>query len=107
MHWGCRLLTLGFLIDDALDRMSVAQGVEYNAKVIECARGTLLPDRTMPAQWMMYDLFECMRAVDKPLADELLIPTIDFLLAQVDESRTKPMALQEYFEYRDADLGKG
>lgn len=107
MHWGCRLLTTGFLIDDVLDRMSVEEGVEHNTKVIECARGTLLPDRSSPAQWIMYDLFEDMRAVDKQLADELLQPTIDFLVAQADGNRMKPMTLKEYFEYRDADLGKG
>ncbi|KAJ5156102.1 hypothetical protein N7492_008905 [Penicillium capsulatum] len=107
MHWGCRLLTIGFLIDDVLDRMSVEEGVEHNSQVIECARGTLLPDRNQPAQWIMYDLFEDMRAVDKRLADELLEPTIEFLVAQADGNRMKPMSLREYFEYRDADLGKG
>jgi aristolochene synthase len=55
----------------------------------------------------MYDLFEEMRAVDKQLADELLEPTIDFLVAQADGDRMKPMNLKEYFDYRDADLGKG
>jgi aristolochene synthase len=107
MHWGCRLLTTGFLIDDLLDRMSVQEGVAHQAKVIECARGNLLPDRSIPSQWIMYDLFEDMRAVDKQLADELLEPTIDFLIAQADGNRMKPMNLKEYFEYRDADLGKG
>lgn len=107
MHWGCRLLTTGFLIDDVLDSMSVKEGAAYNAKIIECSRGTVLPDRSVPAQWIMYDLFEGMRDVDKQLADELLEPTIDFLVAQVDGNRTKPMTLKEYFDYRDADLGKG
>ncbi|KAI1843483.1 hypothetical protein JX266_010309 [Neoarthrinium moseri] len=107
MHWGCRLLTIGFLIDDLLDSMSVQEGVAYNSKVIECARGSILPDRDVPGQWIMYDLFEGMRAVDKQLADELLAPTIDFLWAQVDGNRIKPMTLNEYFDYRDADLGKG
>jgi aristolochene synthase len=107
MHWGCRLLTTGFLIDDLLDRMSVEDGVAHNMKVIECARGNLLPDRNMPAQFIMFDLFESMREVDKQLADELLEPTIDFLVAQADGNRMKPMNLKEYFDYRDADLGKG
>lgn len=107
VHWGCRLLTLGFLIDDVLDRMSVEEGVDHNSKVIECARGNLLPDRNIPSQWIMYDLFEEMRAVDKQLADELLEPTIEFLVAQADGNRMKAMNLREYFEYRDADLGKG
>ncbi|KAI5923116.1 terpenoid synthase [Camillea tinctor] len=107
IHWGCRLLTTGFLIDDLLDRMSVAEGAEHNSKVIECARGQLIPDRNAPAQWIMYDLFEDMRAVDRHLADELLEPTIDFLVAQTDSNRMKTMNLEQYFEYRDADLGKG
>jgi aristolochene synthase len=107
MHWGCRLLTTGFLIDDLLDRMSVEDGVAHNMKVIECARGNLLPDRNIPAQFIMFDLFKNMREVDKQLADELLKPTIDFLVAQADGNRMKPMNLKEYFAYRDADLGKG
>ena len=107
LHWGCRLLTTGFLIDDLLDRMSVEEGVAHNARVVECARGVVLPDKNNPAQWIMYDLFEDMRTVDRRLADELLTPTIDFLEAQADGGRLKPMTLQEYFVYRDADLGKG
>lgn len=65
MHWGCRLLTTGFLIDDLLDRMSIENGVAHNIKVIECACGNLLPDRNIPAQFIMFDLFESMRKVDK------------------------------------------
>ena len=107
MHWGSRLLTTGFLIDDLLDRISVEESVARNFKVIECARGNLLPNRNVPAQRIMYDLFEDMRAVDRQFADELLEPTIDFLVAQADEQRMKPMTLKEYFDYRDADLVKG
>jgi aristolochene synthase len=107
MHWGCRLLTLSFLIDDLLDRMSVKEGVAHQEKVIECAVGEHLPDYKVPAQWIMYDLFQNMRAVEKQLADELLQRTIDFLLAQADGNRMKPMNLEQYIEYRDADLGKG
>ncbi|KAF2003110.1 terpenoid synthase [Amniculicola lignicola CBS 123094] len=106
LHWGCRLLTLGFLIDDLLDRMNLSEGVAYNTKVIECGRGTA-PDRNVPAQWIMYDLFDEMRKVDRILADQLLEQTIDFLKAQVDKDRHLHMELNEYFQYRDADLGKG
>ncbi|KAI1323876.1 terpenoid synthase [Xylariaceae sp. FL0255] len=107
MHWGCRLLTTGFLIDDILDHMSVEEGVEHNSRVIESAKGTRLPDPDAPAQKIMDGLFIDMRAVDKELAYDLLGPTIDFLIAQADGDRMKPMGLNEYFEYRDADLGKG
>lgn len=107
MHWGCQLLATGFLIDDLLDRMSIEEGKEHQENVIKCASGTILPDREIPAQWIMFDLFEEMRATDRPLADELLKPTIDFLRAQVDGNRMKRMNLDEYFAYRNADLGKG
>ncbi|KAF2020313.1 terpenoid synthase [Aaosphaeria arxii CBS 175.79] len=106
IHWGCRLLTTGFLIDDLLDRMSQQDGTIFNDKVIDCCRGNTLPDRSVPAQWIMYDLFEEMRAVDKPLADALLQPTIDFLKGQVDAERSKPMGLSEYFVLRNDDVGK-
>ena len=56
---------------------------------------------------IMFDLFKNMREVDKQLADELLKPTIAFLVAQADGNRMKPMNLKESFAYRDADLGKG
>ncbi|KAI0572701.1 Aristolochene synthase [Pyrenophora tritici-repentis] len=107
MHWGCQLLATGFLIDDLLDRMSIEEGKEHQENVIKCASGIILPDRKIPAQWIMFDLFEEMRATDRPLADELLKPTVDFLRAQVDGNRMKRMNLDEYFAYRDADLGKG
>lgn len=107
LHWGCRLLILGFLIDDLLDRMSIEEGVEHNAQVIACARGIQLPDRSVPSQWIMYDLFNGMRSEDKKLANELLEPTIEFLLAQCNGDRMGPMNLQDYFVYRYEDLGKG
>lgn len=106
MTWGCRLLTAGFLIDDLIDRMSVDEGTKQNNLVIECCRGTQLPDRNQPAQWIMYDLFESMRAIDKVLADDLLQHMIEFLVAQADGTRSKPMTLEAYFKYRYNDLGK-
>ncbi|KAK7181201.1 aristolochene synthase [Paraphaeosphaeria sporulosa] len=103
----CKFLTTGFLIDDMLDRMSVEDGKAHNAVVIACSRGERLPDRKKPAQWIMYDLFEEFREIDKELADMLLGYTIDFFEAQTDADRSKPKSLKDYFEYRHADLGKG
>jgi hypothetical protein len=103
----CKFLTTGFLIDDMLDRMSVEEGKAHNAVVIACCRGERLPDREKPAQWIMYDLFQEFRAIDKALADMLLKYTIDFFIAQTDADRSNIKSLQDYFEYRYADLGKG
>jgi len=103
----CKFLTTGFLIDDMLDRMSVEEGKTHNSRVIECCRGTVQPDRSKPAQWIMYDLFQEFREIDRALADLLLRYTIDFFEAQTDADRSKPKSLKDYFEYRHADLGKG
>jgi aristolochene synthase len=87
--------------------MSLEDGVAHNMKIVECARGTLLPDRNIPVRYIMFDIFEGMRQVDVQLVDAVLQPTIDLLLAQVDGTRMKSMNLKEYFVYRIADLGKG
>lgn len=97
MHWGCRLITHCFLTDDMIDRMSNADGAAFNSKLADCAQGTVLPDRGIPAQWIMYDLLQALRTVDKTLADELMVFLIEFLLAQVDRSRKEAMTLAAYF----------
>lgn len=102
----CKYLTAGFLIDDMLDRMSVEEGVKHNDIIIACCSGTMQPDRTKPAQWMMYDLFQEFRATDKDLADLLLQYTIEFFAAQVVADRSKIKTLEGYWEYRYSDLGK-
>ncbi|ORX94546.1 hypothetical protein BCR34DRAFT_608228 [Clohesyomyces aquaticus] len=47
----------------------------------------------------MHDLFDMMTAVDSPLADMVLHHSIDFLIAQTDENRMKPITLREYFAF--------
>jgi aristolochene synthase len=103
----CKFFTTGFLIDDMLDRMSVEERKAHNAGVIACCSGERLPDREKPAEWIMYDLFQKFRQIDKPLSDMLLKYTIDFFEAQTNADRSNLLNLQEYFEYRYADLGKG
>lgn len=102
--WACRLLTLGFLIDDLLDRMSVEEGTAFTAQVIQCARGLVEPDRDVPAQWIMHDVFVGMRAIDKPLADDMLEHVVAWLAAQ-DSKKFQYTDLKEYFEVRDGDFG--
>ncbi|KAK7749839.1 carbonyl reductase (NADPH-dependent) ari1 [Cytospora paraplurivora] len=106
IHFACRLLTVLFLIDDALDHMSLAEGSAYNEKLIPIARGHVLPDRSVPVEYITYDLWESMRAHDKELADEILEPTFVFMRAQTDKARLKPMNMGDYFDYREKDVGK-
>jgi aristolochene synthase len=86
--------------------LSLAEGSAYNEKLIEIARGDLLPDRSIPVEYIMYDLWESMRAHDFELANCVLEPMFTFMRAQTDKARLEPMNLEEYFEYRERDVGK-
>ncbi|KAF1829175.1 Aristolochene synthase in complex with 12,13 Difluorofarnesyl diphosphate [Decorospora gaudefroyi] len=107
IHFACRLLTLLFLIDDLLEHMSLAEGEAYNNKLMPIARGDVLPDRHVPVEYIMYDLWESMRACDREMANQVLEPVFTFMRAQTDPTRLRPMDLKEYFEYRERDVGKG
>jgi aristolochene synthase len=87
--------------------MSLAEGEAYNNNLMPIARGDVLPDRNIAVEYIMYDLWESMRAHDKDMADEVLEPVFTFMRAQTDPTRLKPMDLKEYFEYRERDVGKG
>ncbi|KAB8209383.1 Aristolochene synthase in complex with 12,13 Difluorofarnesyl diphosphate [Aspergillus parasiticus] len=106
IHFACRLLTLLFLIDDLLEDMSFEDGSAYNEKLIPIARGDVLPDRTVPVEWIMYDLWESMRAHDKVLANEILEPVFTFMRAQTDKARLTIKEMGPYLVYREKDVGK-
>lgn len=65
-----------------------------------------MPDRSVLEEWMMFDLWESMRAHDKVMADEVLEPTFVFMRAQTDRTRADSMSLGTYFEHREKDVGK-
>ena len=69
-------------------------------------RGDVEPDRSVPAQWMMYDLWEDMRRCDREVADSVLEPTFKFMRAQTDQKRLTIRGLGEYLTYRQADVGQ-
>ncbi|KAK1638009.1 Aristolochene synthase from penicillium Roqueforti [Colletotrichum phormii] len=106
LHFACRLLTVLFLIDDLLEHMSFADGEAYNERLIPIARGDALPDRSIPVEYIFYDLWESMRACDRKLADEVLESTFTFMRSQTDRVRTSIKSLGEYLEYRERDVGK-
>lgn len=123
IHFACRLLTVLFLIDgeckrtwvitypsltrlDLLEHMSFADGEAYNNRLIPISRGEVLPDRTKPEEFILYDLWESMRAHDTELADEVLEPTFVFMRSQTDRTRSTIQELGHYLEYREKDVGK-
>ncbi|KAL8635775.1 MAG: hypothetical protein Q9228_006771 [Teloschistes exilis] len=108
IHFACRLLTVLFLIDDILEDLSLEDGKAYNENLIPISRGEVTPDRNKPAEFILYDLWESMRAHDKELADEILEPYFTFMRAQTDPARTDGTVkkLGPYLEYREKDVGK-
>ncbi|EGX94779.1 aristolochene synthase, putative [Cordyceps militaris CM01] len=86
--------------------MSFESGAAYNNALIPIVRGDVQPDRSVPAQWMMYDLWEDMRACDKELADDILEPVFTFMRAQTDKARLSIGEMGEYLVYRERDVGK-
>ena len=61
---------------------------------------------THPAEYILYDLWNAMRAHDKDLADAVLQPTFIFMRAQTDRSRACISELGKYLNYRERDVGK-
>ena len=86
--------------------MSFDEAAAYNEKLMPIARGERLPDRTVPVEWVMYDLWESMRAHDRVLADEMLEPTFTFMRAQTDKSRLTIQEMGPYLTYREKDVGR-
>ncbi|KAI1098798.1 Aristolochene synthase [Jackrogersella minutella] len=108
IHFACRLLTVLFLIDDILEDLSFADGEKLNNRLIELSKGPeyATPDRSVPAEFVIYDLWESMRAHDFELANQVLEPTFVFMRSQTDKVRLSITELGEYLRYREKDVGK-
>lgn len=90
---------------DVLENMSLDQGRAYNERLMSLFRGSVLPDRSAPVEYISYDLWESMRAHDRDMADDILEPVFTFMRAQTDPTRLAKMELGRYFKYREADVG--
>ena len=86
--------------------MSFDEGSAYNEHLIPISRGDVLPNRSIPVEYIIYDLWESMRAHDRELADEILEPVFLFMRAQTDKSRVGIKSLGAYLLYRERDVGK-
>ncbi|KAI0550322.1 aristolochene synthase [Xylaria curta] len=102
----CKLLTVLFLIDDLLEDMSFEDGAAYNNSLMPIMRGEQQPNRDIPAEAIMYDLWEDMRALNYDLANEILEPTFVFMRAQTDYERKNINGFGSYLIYRERDVGK-
>jgi len=85
--------------------MSLEDGRLYNARMMGLMRGEIRPDYTVAVEWMSYDIWEQMRALDARLSSEVLGPLEEFMVAQTEDTRLQKMAMGEYLEWRGRDVG--
>lgn len=86
--------------------MSFEDGKAYNDKLTSIIRGEVMPDRSIPVQYIMHDLWSAMRACDRQMSHQILGPVFTFMKAQTDVKRKDIKGLTAYLKYREEDVGK-
>lgn len=61
---------------------------------------------SIPVEYISHDLWESMRAHDKPLADDMLEPNFVLMRCMTEGDGSKFRELGSYLNYREIDLGK-
>lgn len=101
-----QVMATNFSVTDILEEMGLDEGSAYNEKLISVSKGEIAPDRNIPAEWIMHDLWEDMKAFDSVLGEQTMEPVFTFMRAQTDKSRLTIQQLGEYLEYREKDVGQ-
>ncbi len=91
---------------DQLEYMSLEAGKAYNDSLMPFCTGSALPDRDVPVQWMMYDIWAEMRDLDQDLAAAVEEPVFLFMRAQTSKERLAINNLHRYLVYRQGDVGQ-
>ena len=63
--------------------MSLEDGSELIDRIIGVVQKDVLPNPTVPEEWVMHDIWQRMRAIDSKLAGELEEPAFLFWRSQV------------------------
>lgn len=85
--------------------MSIEEGKALYKRLIPIAKGKVLPDRKDPYEWITYDAFASMRAVDERLTEDTLEGAIMSVMAQVDEARTSCVSMESLLKHRIKEGG--
>jgi aristolochene synthase len=86
--------------------MSLEEGKAYNQSIMGFCTGKQPPDTNVPVQWMMYDIWEEMRALDLQLANDIVEPVFVFMRAQTAKERLSISNVHDYLRYRQDDVGQ-
>lgn len=84
--------------------MSLEEGSALIERIISIVNGTLEPDRSVPAEWMMKEVWDNLASIDKVLTDQMKEPAFVFWRSQVAAERLTPKTLKTYLRYREDDI---
>jgi quinol monooxygenase YgiN len=92
-------------IQDVAENMSLEEGKAFYYRLINLAKGKALPNREDPYEWITYDTFAAMRAVDEHLTKDVLQDAILCVEAQVDEARNQCVSMGTLLKQRYKEGG--
>lgn len=85
--------------------MSLEDGKALYKRLITLAEGRAQPDRTNPYEWMTYDVFAKMRAVDHDLTEAVFRAMALCVTSQVDEERNRYTGMRALLQQRCKESG--
>lgn len=68
--------------------------------------GSYKPDISISREWILYDTFQIMRGMNKPLADDVARGFCHLLKAMTSQERASISNLEPYLEFREVDVGR-
>ena len=98
----CHLLTCS---QDIAENMSLQEGKAFYHRLILLAQGKALPNREDAYEWITYDTFASMRAVDEEQTNGIVQGAILCVLAQVDPARKQCVGMGQLLRQRYKEGG--
>ncbi|CEJ58436.1 hypothetical protein PMG11_07091 [Penicillium brasilianum] len=102
----CKMHYLALLIDDQLEKMSLADMLSYRERVVRIAHGEETPDREICIEWMLSDTLRIIREIDEILGKDLIEAFCTLLRAQTAQERLTIVHLAPYLAAREVDVGR-
>ena len=84
--------------------MSLEAGSKLVERIISIVRGDTEPDASIPAEWMIREVWDNLTSIDAKLTEEMKEPAYLFWRSQVSAERLKPQTLKSYLRYRESDI---
>ncbi|KAL8781085.1 MAG: hypothetical protein Q9213_006167 [Squamulea squamosa] len=87
--------------------MSLEEAKAFYKRLIPIAKGEVLPDRTDPYEWITYDAWAGMRAVDEALTEATFEGAVICFSGQFNEARSSCVSMGSVLKQRVQEGGAG